>query len=75
MPMIKIDDKEYDLDLLSNEVKNQLASLNFVDAELQRLNAQIAVFQTARATYANALRQSLPPTTAELLEAVIPSVT
>lgn len=74
MPMIKIDDKEYDLDLLSNEVKNQLASLNFVDAELQRLNAQIAVFQTARATYANALKASLPPTTAELLEAVMPSV-
>jgi len=75
MAIITIDGKEYEFDQLSNEVKNQLASLQFVDAELQRLNAQIAVFQTARTTYANALKQSLPPTTADLLEAVIPSVT
>lgn len=55
MPTIKIDDKDYDLDTLSAEAKAQIASLQFVDAEMQRLNAQLAVLQTARAAYAKAL--------------------
>ncbi len=48
MTTITIDDKDYDLETLSDEAKNQLVSLQFVDAELQRLNAQAAVLQTAR---------------------------
>ena len=60
MPTIKIDDKEYDLDTLSAEAKAQIASLQFVEAELQRLNAQMAVLQTARAAYAKALGEQLP---------------
>lgn len=55
MPMIKIDDKEYDFDALSDKAKAQLASLQFVDAELQRLNAQAAVYQTARMAYSKEL--------------------
>jgi Family of unknown function (DUF6447) len=61
MTTIKIDDKDYDLETLSDEAKNQLVSLQFVDAELQRLNAQAAVLQTARLAYANALKEALPP--------------
>jgi len=34
MPTIKIDEKEYELDSLSNQAKEQLASVQFVDAEL-----------------------------------------
>ena len=60
MPTIKIDEKEYDLDQLSQDAKNQLASLQFVDNELARLQAQIAAMQTARMAYANALKASLP---------------
>ena len=59
MPTIKIDDKKYDLDQLSDEAKAQLASLQFVDSELQRLNNQAAVLQTARASYAKALNEAL----------------
>ena len=59
MPTIKIDDKEYDLDQLPDEAKAQLASLQFVDSELQRLNNQAAVLQTARASYAKALNEIL----------------
>lgn len=59
MPTIKIDEKEYDLDQLSDEAKAQLASLQFVDAELQRLNAQAAVLQTARMAYSKALNEAL----------------
>ncbi len=59
MTTIKIDEKEYDLDQLSEEAKAQLASLQFVDAELQRLNAQSAVLQTARMAYSKALTNAL----------------
>ena len=60
MPIITIDEKEYELDLLSSEAKAQLASLQFVDAELARLNAQVAIYQTARMAYSTALKGSLP---------------
>ena len=67
MTTITIDDKAYSIDTLSEEAKNQLGSLQFVDAELQRLNAQAAVLQTARLAYANALNSALPPVQTELL--------
>ena len=59
MPMIKIDDKDYNLDTLSQEAKDQLASMQFVDAELVRLNAQVAVYSTARNAYSAALKDLL----------------
>jgi hypothetical protein len=60
MATLKIDNKEYDLDTLSDDCKAQLASIQFVDQELLRLQAQIAVLQTAKSTYAQALKASLP---------------
>ncbi len=48
MPTITIDNKDYDLDTLSDEAKAQLTSLRFVDSELARLTNQTAVLQTAR---------------------------
>ena len=59
MNMIKIDEKEYVLDTLSEEAKAQLISLQFVDGELQRINAQSAVLQTARIAYSRALNELL----------------
>ena len=60
MPTITIDNQSYDLDTLSTEAKAQLQSLQFVDAELARLQAQAAVLQTARMAYAKALNEALP---------------
>lgn len=60
MPTIKIDNQEYDLDQLSAEAKAQLASLQMTDTEIQRLNVQLAIAQTARNAYANALKSLLP---------------
>ena len=57
---IKIDDKDYDITTFSEEAQAQLASLQFVDAELQRLQGQAAALQTARIAYANALKAVLP---------------
>jgi hypothetical protein len=60
MPTITIDKKQYEYDTLSNEAKAQLASLQFVDAELTRLQAKSAALQTARIAYAKALSDALP---------------
>ena len=60
MSTVTIDNRTYELDTLSDEAKAQLQSLQFVDSELQRLQAQVAVFQTARAAYAKALQAVLP---------------
>ena len=60
MPTITIDTQDYDLDTLSDEARAQLQSLQFVDAELARLQAQTAVLQTARMAYAKALNEALP---------------
>jgi len=73
MPTIKIDEKEYELDSLSNQAKEQLASVQFVDAELQRIQAQTAVLQTARAAYVSALKESLP-VAVDMSEVVIGNV-
>jgi len=59
MPIIKIDDKDYDTETLSEESKAQLQSLQFVDQELARLQAQAAILQTARIAYAKALSDAL----------------
>ena len=60
MPIIKIDNIDYDTDTLSNEAKAQLISLQFCDQELARLQAQAAAYQTARLAYAKALQEALP---------------
>jgi hypothetical protein len=59
MPMITIDDKEYDSDALSEDTKAQLTSMRLADAEIQRLNIQLAITQTARNAYALAVRKDL----------------
>lgn len=73
MPTIKIDEKEYDVDTLSDEAKGQLVSLNFVDQELQRLQAQAAVLQTARIAYAKGLNEALPKTV-DMSEVIIGNI-
>lgn len=60
MTTVNIDNKEYDLDTLSDECKAQLASIQFVDQELARLRAQTAALQTAKNAYLQALQKSLP---------------
>ena len=59
MATITIDDKEYDSETLSDETKKLLASLQFSRNEIARCQSQLAVYQTAEATFANALKKSL----------------
>ena len=59
MPTIKIDDKDYDIDDLSEEAKKQIVSLQYVDSELGKLNLQMVAMQTAKIAYARALKSAL----------------
>ena len=56
---VQIDNKDYDTDSLSDEAKAQLTSLQLTDAEIQRLQIQLAIAQTARNAYATALKTAL----------------
>ena len=60
MPTIKIDDKEYDLDSLSTEAKQQLEMLASTDRKVRELQRDLAIVQTARNAYARALAELLP---------------
>ncbi len=62
MSIITIDNKDYDFEALSDAAQAQLQSMQFVDAELQKLQAMSAVFQTARAAYSKALIEALSAT-------------
>ena len=59
MATINIDGKEYDLDQLNENAKQQLASLQFVQGEIRKLESQLAVYKTAGASYTTALKQSI----------------
>lgn len=62
MSKITIDNKSYDIESLSKEVKAQLASLRFAENEIKTLRAQLAAMQTARNAYAAELRNQLNQT-------------
>ena len=59
MATVTIDGKEYDSENLSDNAKNQLNSLQFVQNETNRLSAQLAVFRTAAAAYTSALKKEI----------------
>lgn len=56
---INIDGVNYDLSDLSDNAKAQLVNIQFVDAQIQQLNNEWAVADTARIGYTNALKAEL----------------
>jgi len=56
---ITIDDKDYNLDDLSDECKAEIQSLQFCEGEIARLNAKLAVAGTAKIGYQRALAKLL----------------
>tara|TARA_B100000579_G_scaffold136644_1_gene110842 strand:+ start:2526 stop:2711 length:186 start_codon:yes stop_codon:yes gene_type:complete len=59
MANVTIDGTEYNVDDLSDSAKAQLASLRYVQEEMKRIEAQLAVFKTAGAAYSKALKDEL----------------
>jgi phage host-nuclease inhibitor protein Gam len=60
MPKITVDGVEYNTEDLTDNGKAQLASLQFLEAQMKKIKAEIAVYQTARSAYINALKAELP---------------
>jgi hypothetical protein len=58
-PKIVIDGKSYSVDQLSAEARKQVVNVRVADQEIQRLQVQMALAQTARAAYARALAEEL----------------
>lgn len=56
---ISIDGKDYLLANLSEAARDQVGNVQATDAELRRLQVQVAIAQTARIAYANALKAEL----------------
>ena len=56
---ITIDGIQYDLSQLNERATEQLQSIEFVDRQLQQLNNEWAVADTARIGYTNALKFEL----------------
>ena len=59
---VSIEGTEYILDDLSDNAKAQLLNIQFVDAQIQQLNNEWAVADTARIGYTRALKVELEKT-------------
>lgn len=59
MPKLTIDGVEYNSEDLSDNGKAQFASLQFLEVQMQKLQNEIAVFQTAKTAYVSALKEEL----------------
>ena len=59
MVKIKIDDVEYETDDMSDNAKAQVASLQFNEAHMNRLRNELAIADTAKIAYVNALKIEL----------------
>ena len=59
MPKITVDGVEYNTEDLSDNGKAQLASLQFLEVQMNKLQNEISVFQTAKGAYVAALKVEL----------------
>ncbi len=59
MPKMTVDGIEYNTEDLTDNGKAQLASLQFLDVQMNKLKSEIAVYQTARNSYIAALKAEL----------------
>ena len=59
MPKITVDGIEYNTEDLTDNGKAQLASLQFLEVQMKKLQSEIAVFQTAKSAYIAALKAEL----------------
>ena len=59
MPKITIDDIEYNTEDLTENGRAQLASLQFLESQMQKIRNEMAVYQTAQQTYIAALKAEI----------------
>jgi hypothetical protein len=59
MPKITVDGMEYNTEDLSDNAKAQIASLQFLEAQMAKIKSEIAVYETAKSAYIQALKAEL----------------
>tara|TARA_B100000963_G_C22146360_1_gene459827 strand:+ start:154 stop:348 length:195 start_codon:yes stop_codon:yes gene_type:complete len=59
MPKITVDGIEYNTEDLTDNGKAQVASLQFLEAQMTKLRSEIAVYTTARNSYITLLKTEL----------------
>lgn len=60
MPTIKIDDREFDLDSLPDGAKQNLNMLKLIETEIQHLQVQLVIANTAKNACVQSLKAQLP---------------
>ena len=60
MATLTIDGKEYDTEQLSDAAREQIVNIQIVDEKLRTAQRDVAIMQTARNAYAQALQAELP---------------
>jgi len=59
MPTLKIDDREYEIDDLSDEIKLKVGRVQEINNEIRSLNLQISELQTVVQAYVNTINSEL----------------
>ena len=59
MPKIIIDEVEYHTEDLSDSGREQLKSLQFLDSQVQTLQNELAIYETARIAYIKILKSEI----------------
>tara|TARA_R100001163_G_scaffold26622_1_gene21606 strand:+ start:349 stop:534 length:186 start_codon:yes stop_codon:yes gene_type:complete len=59
MNTISIDDKEYEIENMSDEEKSLVQAMNYCDAKIAETQNQLAALKTARQAYVNDLGSRL----------------
>lgn len=60
MAKITIDGKEYDTETLSDDARANIQNVQYCEEKMSELRREMAVLQTARNAYAQALKGALP---------------
>ena len=60
MGHVAVDGRNFELEKLSGEARQQAMNIRMVDEEIRRLQVRLAICQTARNAYAIALQAALP---------------
>lgn len=61
IPILTLNGKDYDVNQLSDAARAQVTNIQVVDAEISRLQQQLAIAQTARNAYVAALMVTVEP--------------
>ena len=59
MPKITIDDIDYNTEDMSENGRAQLASLQFLQVQVNKLNKEMEIYQTAHKAYVEALKAEI----------------